>query len=235
MGTLEYFLDSSYNDMVRGDSIDLGKLWDVLVKEPGIEPRMILPPILAYKAWEERLGVTVFLPGVVKTLSAEERKQHESRIPIKPSELDQMLAERKLAPPKAPQPAKKSSQIPKQRVHVNVVPVAIIAVVALALVIFVGSWWALTPRSPARLDLSPFSQELALRDGKRVGNSMSAVITDAGFAQLSVEERTRRVNAVFALARRQGVRSLLLFDEKGSVKATAQAADGQPDQVAVAP
>ena len=70
MGTLEYFLDSSYHDMVRGDSIDLGKLWDVLVKEPGIEPRMIFPPLLAYKAWEERLGMTVFLPAPVKDLSA---------------------------------------------------------------------------------------------------------------------------------------------------------------------
>ena len=236
MGTLEYFLDSSYHDMVRGDSIDLGKLWDVLVKEPGIEPRMIFPPLLAYKAWEERLGMTVFLPAPVKDLSAEERKQHESRIPIKASQLDQMLTERKLAPPKAPQPAKKPSKpVPKQRTQINLVPVTIIAVAALVLVIFVGAWWALTPHAPARVDLSPFSHELAMREGKRLGTSMSAVIADAGFASQPVEERTRRVTAVFTLARRQGVRSMLLFDEKGAVKATAQSAEGQPDQVAVSP
>jgi hypothetical protein len=236
MGTLEYFLDSSYAEMARGDSIDLAKLWDVLAKEPGIEPRMIFPPMLAYKSWEARLGVTVFLPGPVKALPLEERKEHEARIPIKPSELDQMLTERKLAPPKAPQPGQKSSKsIPKRRTSIHIVPVAIIAAAALVLVIFVGAWWALTPRGPARVDLSPFSHELALRDGKRLGDSMSAVITDGGFASQSVEERTRRVSAVFTLARRQGVRSMLLFDEKGAVKATAQSADGQPDQVAVSP
>jgi hypothetical protein len=238
MGTLEYFLDQSYPLMVVGDSFDLTKLWEILAKEPGIEAKMVYPPMLAYKSWEERLGVTVFLPSVVKALPPEERKQHESRCPIAATDLEKMLTERKLAAPKPPQPkvTPKVSKPKRSGSGIRVVPVAIIAGFVLGAAIFAGAWIALTPRAPATIDLSVFAADLALKDGRRVGDSMSAVIADPGFAQLPEPERSRRVTAVFTQARRQGIKSLLLFDAKGAVRATAQAgAQGQPDQVAIAP
>ena len=238
MGTLEYFLDQSYAQMVRGDSIDLTKLWEILAKEPGIEPKMVYPPLLAYKSWEERLSVTVFLPSEIKLLSPDERKQHESRCPIKAADLEKMLTERKLAPPKAPAPkiTPKVSKPKRAGKGLRVIPTAIIAGFVLGVAIFGGAWIALTPRAPAAIDVSAFAAELALKDGKRVGESMSAVISDPGFAQLPEAERSRRVTAVFAQARRQGIKSMLLFDDKGAVRATAQAGtQGQPDQVAIAP
>src|SRR5262249_49864107 len=188
MGTLEYFLDLSYREMVRGDSIELGKLWEVLSKEPGVEARMVYPPLLAYKSWEARLGITVFLPGQVKELSPEERKQYEARIPIKASELDQLLNERKLAAPKAPQAKGPKVSKPKARRTIHILPVSIAAAVGLAIAIFVGSWVALTPHAPAKVDLSAFSKELPLREGKRLGVSMTAVIADPGFKSQPPDE-----------------------------------------------
>ena len=237
MGTLEYFLDQSYAQMVRGDSFDLTKLWEILEKEPGIESRMVYPPLLAYKSWEERLGVTVFLPGVIKMLPADERKQHEGRCPIKVADLEKMLTQRKLMAPKAPAPkiTPKVSKA-KQGREIRVMPAAIIAGFVLGLGIFGGAWYALTPRSPKTVDLASFAGDLALRDGKRVGSSMSAIIADPNYTGMPEAERSRRVSSVFAQVRRLGITNLLLFDDKGAVRATAKAGvQGQPDQVAIAP
>jgi hypothetical protein len=238
MGTLEYFLDQSYAAMVRGDSFDLTKLWDILAKEPGIESKMVYPPLLAYKSWEERLGVTVFLPGAIKSLSPEERKTHEARCPILAADLEKMLTERKLAAPKAPAP-KVTPKVPKPKQPgsgIRLWPAAIVAALGLGVAIFAGAWYALTPRAPSTVDTSAFEADLALKDGKRVGESMSAVIADPGFASQPEGERSRRVMAVFNQVRRMGIKSLLLFDDKGAVRATAQAgAQGLPDQVAIAP
>src|SRR5262249_30183436 len=100
MGTLEYFLDQSYTAMVRRERFELSRWGKIGEKGPGIGPRVLHPPLLAYKSWEERLGITVFLPGVIKMLSPEERKTHEARCPIKAADLDRMLTDRKLAAPK---------------------------------------------------------------------------------------------------------------------------------------
>src|SRR5207244_8204788 len=115
-------------------------------------------------------------------------------------------------------------------------PVLIIALAALALVVFAGAWWALTPGGGSKVDVSGYANDLPLRDGKRLGDSMSAVVADPGFATQSPAERLRRVTAVFTQARRDGVRVLVLMDDGGNVKATAQVAEsGQPERVGGAP
>src|SRR5437763_146642 len=102
VGTLEYFLDSSFDEMFHGTTFQLTRLWNILIAEPGIEPRMVFPPLLAYKAWERQLGVQVALPQPMLTLSQEERRAHEARCPVKATDLDRLLAARKTVVPKPP-------------------------------------------------------------------------------------------------------------------------------------
>lgn len=145
MGTLEYFLDGSYALMVHGDTVDLSKLWEVLEHEPGIEPSMVFPSLLAYKSWEQRLGVTVLLPGVIQALPPGERKQHEARIPIPADRLDQLLNERKRGAPRPPQAKISTLQATPGRKATKVIPI-VIGVLLLAMVTLAGWWLVLRDR-----------------------------------------------------------------------------------------
>jgi hypothetical protein len=239
IGTLEYFLDSSYPQMVRGDSIDLTRLWDVLVAEPGIDGTMMYPPLFAYKSWEDKLGVTVFLPPACKELSAEERREYAGRCPIELGDLDRLLAQRKLPPPRV---AQRTPSAPRRAIgdkdratKRRASPLLFVGLVLVVLVTSasIGGYRLLRPSAVA-LDLAPFAEQIALSDGKQSGSSMSAVIADRRFLSLSPSERTLRATQVFEIAKRLGFRSMLLVDQEGTVRVRAQEVD-HADQVSVGP
>jgi hypothetical protein len=96
-GTLEYYLDATYTDMVTDTTVDLGPLWSVLEGEPGIEAPMAFPALLAFKSWERRLGVQVKLPPAVDALAPEQRDELQRRCSIDASRLDALLLQRKIA------------------------------------------------------------------------------------------------------------------------------------------
>jgi hypothetical protein len=243
LSTLEYFLESSYPDMARGDAFDLSMLWGVLEKEPGIEPSMIYPPMLAFASWERQLGVTVSLPAAIKQLTPEEQRAHLVRSSLTAVDLDRHLAARKPAQPKATAAAAtsapKAAAEPKQKGGLRVSPVVIaVALVVLIGVLGGGVWFALQPAAPDLIKVDGFASAIKLKDGKRHGPSMSAVIDDAGYAGLPVKQREAKVAALLALAKPMGIRSVLLLDANGNLKATARQGGDEPgaaDQITVVP
>jgi hypothetical protein len=224
IGTLEYFLDSSYKDMVRGDSVDLSLLWNVLIKEPGIDASMVFPPLLAYKSWEGRLQVQVTLPEPLLALSPEDQKNHEARCPIRLIDLDQHLIAQKITVPKVttaatPRRARKVTPAPVTPRRKRTV-LLLVALGVLAAIVGGGVWWALTPRRPAAFDVAALEGQLHLRDGRRSGQGLSAVLADSEFDQLPPPERERRIRAIFDRAQPFGIHTFLLFDATGRLRGT---------------
>ncbi len=90
-GTLHYWLDSTFQDHTRGGSLQLQGLFSTLLAEPGVEARMVAPPLLALKSWEAKVGMRVNLPAELEALTEVERKQHLARFPVQPGDVDRLL------------------------------------------------------------------------------------------------------------------------------------------------
>lgn len=238
MGTLEYFLDSSYADMVRGSTLHLSTLWNVLVAEPGINPRMVFPPLLAFQSWQKQLGVEVVLPPTLDALSADERAAERARCPIQGADLERLLTARKITATTAPQPARPRAATARPRTEpARGQPVrkrTWVALVALVLAFAGGVLWLRRPRSSDRFDLAALSSLLALEKSQRSEHVMSAVIADAGFLALPQVEREHRVAVLFARAKRMGLTSLFLYDRDGGLRASA-VIDAAGERITVTP
>ncbi len=108
-GTLHYWLDSTFQDHTRGGSLQLQGLFATLLAEPGVESRMLAPPLLALKSWETKVGMRVILPPELETMTEIERKQHLVRFPVQLGDVDRLLGRvavglKPAARPAAPEP-----------------------------------------------------------------------------------------------------------------------------------
>ena len=93
IGTLRYFLEFTLRDMFSGTAFDLGPLWNTLAAEPGLTPEMIYPPLLQFREWEARLGITIKLPQPMQQLGRAELDLHLSRIQVKAADLERIFHE----------------------------------------------------------------------------------------------------------------------------------------------
>lgn len=91
IGTLRYFIEFTFRDMFSGTSFDLGPLWNTLAAEPGLTPEMIYPPLLQFREWQGRLGITVTLPKPMQGLGQAEVDGHLARIQVKAADLDRLF------------------------------------------------------------------------------------------------------------------------------------------------
>jgi hypothetical protein len=110
VGTLRYFIEFTFRDMFNGAAFDLGPLWNVLAAEPGLTEQTITPPLLLFKQWEGRLGVSVVLPKALAELPQPEIDEHLARISVKAGELERVLHD--LAPARPAEPSRASPAAP---------------------------------------------------------------------------------------------------------------------------
>jgi hypothetical protein len=117
IGTLHYFIDSSFRDMLKGDELALDLLWSVLCNEPGIDRESLIPAFLALKSLEARLGVTVVLPAEIDEIPDDKRRDYLGQIAVSAAEVDHLLERiaqgsqpRKPPPHAAPAPRVGSQQ-----------------------------------------------------------------------------------------------------------------------------
>jgi hypothetical protein len=80
MPALGQIFDAAFTRIYDGRGLNLGPLWDLLLAEPGAEPSLLHPPMLALKSWEGMLGILITLPPAVEDLSAEKRRFALSQI-----------------------------------------------------------------------------------------------------------------------------------------------------------
>jgi hypothetical protein len=93
VGTLRYFIEFTFRDMFSGTSFDLQPLWNTLAAEPGLTPEMIYPPLLQFREWQGRLGITVTLPKPMQTLGRADIDQHLARIQVKATDVERLFQE----------------------------------------------------------------------------------------------------------------------------------------------
>jgi hypothetical protein len=93
VGTLRYFIEFTFRDMFSGTSFDLQPLWNTLAAEPGLTPEMIYPPLLQFREWQDRMGITVTLPKPMQTLGRAELDQHLARIQVKAADVERLFQE----------------------------------------------------------------------------------------------------------------------------------------------
>jgi hypothetical protein len=93
IGTLRYFIEFTFRDMFSGGSFDLQPLWNTLAAEPGLTPEMIHPPLLQFREWQGRLGITVVLPKPMQTLGREAIDESLARIQVKAAEVERLFQE----------------------------------------------------------------------------------------------------------------------------------------------
>jgi hypothetical protein len=81
-----------------------------------------------------------------------------------------------------------------------------------------SAWWALRDTSVG-YPLNDVAGVLQLANGRAVGPSLTATITDPKWETLSAEERKKTVSAVMDVESGKGVKSLILLDASGSARA----------------
>jgi hypothetical protein len=119
VGTLRYFLEFTFRDMLSGTSFDLGPLWNTLAAEPGLTPEMIYPPLLQFREWQERLGISVTLPKPMQELGKAEIETHLARIQIKAADVEHLFQE---AAPARPLEASSGKFVPSAAAPRSAVP-----------------------------------------------------------------------------------------------------------------
>ena len=119
VGTLRYFLEFTFRDMLSGTSFDLGPLWNTLAAEPGLTPEMIYPPLLQFREWQDRLGITVTLPKPMQELGKAEIEGHLARIQIKAADVEHLFQE---AAPARPLEASSGKFVPSAAAPRSAVP-----------------------------------------------------------------------------------------------------------------
>jgi hypothetical protein len=103
VGTLRYFIEFTFRDMLQGTGFDLGPLWNTLAAEPGLSPEMIYPPLLQFREWQGRMGITVTLPKPMQSLGRADCDAHLAKIQIKAAEVERLFKE--LTPPRPAEPS----------------------------------------------------------------------------------------------------------------------------------
>jgi hypothetical protein len=226
-----------------GTALDLGLLWAPLLAEPGMSEFKLAPIFLQLKEWESRLESTIKMPPQLASIDRNQAKKHIARFPeIKQSELDPLLypslasavaaavAPAPVKKPEAPKPAehppaaaakRPASALTGRRKALLAAAVAVL-VVALA---FVGI--TLFSRPGSRYPTDKLEAILKLEQGRRVRYSVSFVIADPRWQEMSPSDRHQALDRLFKAVEPEGIQSLLLLDAAGASRGVASSLGGE--------
>ncbi|MGZ3407152.1 MAG: hypothetical protein ACXVAN_11955 [Polyangia bacterium] len=236
--TVRSVIDSASGELWRQGEFRLDPVWKMLIAQPGLTAEDVAPPLLMFKAYEGELGVAVRLPQALsaiprgeqirlrealgierddfakaidelKALAASEAAEQRSQQVMRDAEASYDKAEASRTGPK-----KKAKATPSKQAKALAAVLALVALCAIG-----GSvWWALRDTS-AGYNLSDVTGILQLSNGRSAGPSVTATISDPKWETLSTEERKKAVSAIMDLELGKGVKSLILLDNTGTMRA----------------
>ena len=238
--TVRSVLDSASKELWREGEFRLEPVWKILVAQPGLTAEDVAPPLLLFKAYENELGVIVRVPQALsaiprgeqvrlrdalgleradfaksivelKSLAAAESSGSSQQQLARAAEAGARKEERKVPAAAKPRPAKASSKAPATpQSKALAVGLGIGGVAALVF----GVWFAF--RDTVRgYDLSDVAATLQLSDGRAVGPSLTATISDGKWDTMSVDDRKKAAAAVMDIESGKGIKSLTLLDKSG--------------------
>jgi len=231
-------LDSASSEMWREGEFRLDPVWKILIAQPGLTPEDVAPPLLVFKAYEQELGVLVRVPQALsaiprgeqvrlreglgiqradfaaaieemRTLAASEANARQAQNLARAAEANESRAE-----PRKTAAAKSVKAPPKKQ---SKAAAAALGAVALAAIV-VGVWFGMRDTSAA-FPLGDVAGTLQLSNGKAVGPSLTATLSDPKWESMSREERKKAASAVMDIEAGKGIHSLVLLDDGGKMRA----------------
>jgi hypothetical protein len=234
-------LDSASSEMWREGEFRLDPVWKILIAQPGLTPEDVAPPLLVFKAYEQELGVLVRIPQALsaiprgeqvrlrdglgiqradfaaaieemRTLAATETNARQAQNLARAAEANESRAE-----PRKSAAGKAVKATPKQPKKPNKATAAALGAVALAAIV-VGVWFGTRDTSSA-FPLGDVAGTLQLSNGKAVGPSLTATISDPKWDSMSREDRKKAASAVMDVEAGKGIHSLVMLDDGGKMRA----------------
>lgn len=94
---LRSVLGIRYQDMRRGNTLELEPLWEILCDQPGFDEAAGAPPLCKFKHLEDKLAIDVVLPVALADMSARDVERLAASLPVPSRDLRELLA-----PPPSP-------------------------------------------------------------------------------------------------------------------------------------
>jgi hypothetical protein len=225
---LRSVLGGNYRDIVKGDTIDLQPVWDLLKDQPGFREEAALPPFSLLKSWEEGLKGTVQLPREMGSLSAAELMVNAARCQVPKSQRQAALdpegsrqrARELVESVSEPRRPDRKKNAPVRRPALE----AILGVVAVAGLVFGGYTLAgfFGGPSTSSISVDEIGGEMPLASAKRLGNEVDLVISDPAWFDSDEGQRRASLSAALEGLSSRDIDVLVVRDKGGVVRASAQ-------------
>jgi hypothetical protein len=230
-------LDSAAVEMWREGEFRLDPVWKILTAQPGLSAEDVAPPLLMFKAYEKELGVSVRMPQALSAIPRGEQVRLRDALGIQRADFAKAIDEMKVLAaaeaaerqtqnlaraaeasadkdePRRPS-TQKSAQIKKPQ---SKLLAALLGAAALGAIVF-GVWFA-TRDTSAQFPLGDVAGSLQLANGRAVGPSLTASISDPRWETMSRDERKKAVSAVMDIEVGKSIRSMILLDGNGGTAA----------------
>jgi hypothetical protein len=231
-------LEGRYLEMVKVQGVlNLQPVYDLLLKQPGVQPDQATPAFCRIKQWENRLNIPIEMPRELGELTIIERDRHAQKCKVPDQELARILNPNAAPAPKpreavpVPTPAQRSAAIMAQAAPSQLRRT--IAYVGFAVGILAASgsiWWAVGGAKIETITPAQISTDIPLKVAKRSGDTIGAVLADTpAWMARSRPERMRLLTQAFEKSQALGAERFVLMDEQGRVFGHAQVGeDGKP-------
>jgi hypothetical protein len=232
--TVRNVLNSAARELWREGEFRLEPVWKLLVAQPGVTAADVAPPLLAFKANEQALEVTVRVPQAISSIPKSEQERLRSSLEVPAAELAKAIAEVKAvaaaereahaavgdAQAAGGEPESAARKTGKAAARRRSGGWVISVLLAAAIGIGAGLWFGFRDNVQP-FDTSDVTPLLHLDNGRAVGASLSAVINDPRWATLSKSDKEKLAGQVFELANRRGIKAMTLNDASGRIQVIA--------------
>lgn len=245
---LRSVLDVEYRDLIADGVFDLQTIWELFEQQPGFDPDAAAAPLAKFKSWEKRLGMEVKLPSSMRNLSPAELSIRASECEIATPDLQKLFRGVKDSDDEADGKKKKTSKLvvddstskgdgqppavdamltPGRRraLEIGLGVLGAIALAFAAMTIYgecnkKAKWSGIS---------SDFGGDLPIRDPQRIGDQVSATLTDNGWRSLPADERKQQLGDALRNLDSHNINVLFLRTDSGKIVATAQFKPGTDD------
>jgi hypothetical protein len=232
--TVHSVIDSASGELWRQGEFRLEPVWKILIAQPGLSAEDVAPPLLVFKAYEGELGVAVRMPQALSAIPRGEQVRLRDKLGIQRADFAKAIDEMKalaaaestelkkqeiLRDAEASYDREDSKSAPKKKPPSPQAKLLALALSVVALLALGTSVWLALRDTASNYNLSDVGGILQLSNGRAVGPSLTATISDPKWDSLAPAERKKTLSAVMDLEVGKGIKSLILLDVTGATRA----------------
>lgn len=226
---LKSVLSGQYRDLVHEKTLRLQVVWDLLSDQPDFDAELAVAPFSVLKTWEDELGLTVEVPRKLASLSSTQLLAQASHCPVKRS-----AKTRALNPENARTKARetmsslgstgitqRTAEGESTRKPALEAALGLVALLGLA---YGGYTYYGTMAGPQykSVPASLVRGDLPVAKAKQLGEELNITITEASWYELSADTRKESLRASLEAMGHSDVKSIIVFDATGAIRASAQ-------------